>query len=99
MKKLLCIATLLAMITPSHATMSSGAWIPLFKGVDHVVGTNYPDSTISQLQVVHCVRIDLADPGVQLFTTPQAPGYAAESRETLSASINSFIRNYGVQIA
>src|SRR3989442_15358421 len=75
MKRLICTAALFASITVSHATLVVGSWTPIFKGVDHAVGTNF-----SPLQVVQCVRVDLTDPGVQLFATPRASGYFAESR-------------------
>jgi len=78
MKALICAAALFATLAESHATMLVGSWTPLFKGIDHAVGTNYPDSAIPVLQVVHCLRIDLTDPDVQLFTTPQAHGYVPE---------------------
>jgi len=108
MKKLFCIATLFATVSLSRATMLVGPWTPLYQGVDHVVATNCPPTTVvnngvtfvnNNLQVVHCVRIDLFNPGVRLFATPQAPGWIAQSRETLSESINTFIRTYGVQVA
>ena len=108
MKKLLSTGILLATIAVCHATLFVGPWTPIFKGIDHAVGTNFPSTTItnngviftdSTLQVVHCVRVDLRDPDVQLFTTPRAPNWAAESRETLSLRINSFVKNFGVQVA
>src|SRR5438105_4050328 len=102
MKKLICAATLFASVAVSHATLSVGPWTPIFKGVDHAVGTNYPDATIPRLQVANCVRVDLTDPDVQLFTTPKAPNLGfcgAGPGETRSLSISNFIRSYGVQVA
>src|SRR5947207_7141480 len=99
MKRLIYIAVLFATLQVAHATLSVGPWTPIFKGIDHAVGTNYPDGVIPRLQVAHCVRIDLSDPDVQLFATPRAPGYIAEQRETLSLSISNFIKTYGVQVA
>src|ERR1051325_9113817 len=108
MKKLLSTGTLLASIPLCHGTIFLSPWTPIFKGIDHIVGTNCPPTTVtnnglvftdSTLQVVHCVRIDLSDPDVQLFTTPRAPNWAAETRETLSLSITNFIKNYGVAVA
>src|SRR5260221_1672307 len=108
MKRLFCLAALLAVVNVSHATMVVGAWIPLFKGIDHAVGTNFPSTVVtnngvafvdSTLQVVHCLRIDLTDPTVQLFTTPRATNnYAPESRETLSLMVSNFVRNYGLAV-
>src|SRR5205814_1755080 len=96
MKKLICAGALLAMVLSSHAFMDVTPWIPIYKGVDRAVGTNFGSTTVtnngvvftdSTLQSVQCVRIDLTDSDVQLFTTPRAPGYVAESRETLSLGI------------
>ncbi len=51
-----------------------GPWTPIFKGVDHAVGTNNPSvpGNFPELQVVHCIRVDLTDPDIQLFATPRA---------------------------
>lgn len=78
-----------------------GPWTPLFKGIDHAVGTNNPNITgnFPRLQVVHCVRVDLTDPDVQLFTTPRASGYVAESRETLDLSVPNFLKQNKLQVA
>src|ERR1017187_5549295 len=66
-----------------------GPWVPIFKGIEHAVGTNNPNisGNFSNLQVVHCVRVDLTDPDVRLFTTPKTTNYVAESRETLNLSV------------
>jgi hypothetical protein len=82
-------------------------WIPLFKGIDRAVGTNLPPSAYSingvtatdnTLQVVNCVRVDLTEPTVQLFTTPRASNYVANSSETAAFTITNFMRNNGLQI-
>src|SRR5580765_8492016 len=108
MKKLFCAAALLASVTLSHATIYVGPFTPLFKGISHAMGTNFPSTTVtnngviftdSTLQVVHCLKIDLSDPGVKPFATPRASNYAANSRETLSLSVPDFVKNYGVQVA
>src|SRR5438477_5025103 len=85
----------------ARASLSVRPWMPLFKGVDHAVGTNEPDAStpITSLQVMNVVRIDLADPDVHLFTDPRANNYAPESRETISLTTSNFLRNYGLQVA
>src|SRR5438309_11283204 len=92
----------------ARADLTVSAWTPLYKGIDHAVGTNCPPTTVvnngvaftdSTLQVANCVRIDLSDPDVRLFTTPRASSWASGSRETLSLTITNFIKNYGVQVA
>jgi len=108
MKKSYCAAALLASVTLSHATIYVGPFVPIFKGIQHAVGTNTPTTTVvnngvqitdSTLQVVHCVKIDLSDPGVKLLATPAASSYVANSRETLSLSVPDFLRNNGLQVA
>src|ERR1043166_19027 len=100
--KTCCFGLLLlaACLPAAHAGFSLGPWNPIFKGIDHAVGTNVPDGTtpINALQVAHVARIDLTDPDVQFFTTPQAPGYSEGTRETLSLSLSNFVRNYGLQL-
>jgi len=101
--KTCCFGLLLlaAFLAPAHAGFNLGPFNPILKGVDHAVGTNVPDAStpIQTLQVAHVARIDLTDPDVQFFTTPQASGYVEGSRETLSLTLSNFVRNYGLQLA
>ncbi len=108
MKRLFCLAALFAVLSVSHATLVVSPWNPLFKGIDHAVGTNFPSTIVtnngviftdSTLQVVHCLRIDLTDPTVQLFATPRATNYVAGSRETLSLTVSNFVKKYGLAVA
>src|SRR6185436_14665245 len=73
------LAGILTFALGARANMVVSSWTPIFKGIDRAVGTNFPPTTISSggvtftdntLQVVNCVRVDLTDPDVQLFTTP-----------------------------
>lgn len=82
-----------------QASMVITPWNPLYKGIDHAIGTNYPDATISSLQVAHCLKIDLQDPDIRLLATPRISNYSANSSETPSASVTTFIKQYGVQVA
>lgn len=79
----------------------SGPWTPLFKGIDLAVGTNDPSisGNFSELQAVRCVRVDLTDPDVSLFTTPQAPNPVPEYEETLTQTVPSFLQQNNLQIA
>jgi exopolysaccharide biosynthesis protein len=96
---------LLAWLTAGGLTATAGPlpgpWVPIFKGVAHAVGTNVPGipGNFSTLQVVHCVRVDLTDPDIELFTTPRASGYAVESRETLTQAVPNFLRKNRLQVA
>jgi len=72
--------------------------------VDLASGTNTPGlpGNFANQQVVRCVRVNLTDPNVQLFTTPQATpagSWAVNSRETLTLSVPDFLTKYKVQIA
>lgn len=83
-------------------------WSPLFKGIERSLGTNYPSTvytnagvvrTNDTLQVATCLRIDLLDPDIRLFTTPRYTNYVAGSNETASISVSNFVKQYGVQVA
>ena len=95
------VALVLLPFSAALAGPAFGPWIPIFKGIDHAVGTNNPSiaGNFPRLQVVHCVRVDLTDPDVQLFTTPRASSYVAESRETLSLSVPDFLKQNKLQVA
>jgi exopolysaccharide biosynthesis protein len=85
----------------AQASPVFGPWTPIFKGIDHVVGTNNPNiagNFPNEWQVVHCVRVDLTDPDIQLFTTPRASSYAAESRETLTQTVPGILQQYKLQV-
>ncbi len=43
--------------------------------------------------------MDLTDPDIQLFTTPRASSYVAESRETLTQEVPDFLQQYKLQVA
>src|SRR6266404_3755669 len=108
MKCRIALTLLIAHTTLLRADLIVSPWTSIFKGIDHAVATNCPPTSVTNngvvftdnaLQVVHCLKIDLTDPDVQLFTTPRASGWVVESRETLSLSISNFIRTYKVQVA
>ena len=50
------------------------------------------------MQVVHCIRVDLSDPDIRLFTTPRASSYVPESRETLTKSVPDVLKQYSLQV-
>ena len=94
------ILFLAAGIMSARASTELGLWVPIFKGVDHAVGTNTPgNGGFSQLQVVHVVRVDLTDPDVQLFTTPRITDYEPDSRETVVHTVSGFLTEYRLQVA
>jgi hypothetical protein len=101
--KVLILVFWLGLVCDSaQAAPLPGPWVPIFKGIDHAVGTNNPSlpgNFPNEWQVVHCVRVDLTDPDVRLFTTPRAPSYVAESRETLTQTVPQFLSQYKLQVA
>jgi hypothetical protein len=78
-----------------------GPWTALFKGIDLSLGTNSPsiDGNFPELQVVRCVRVDLTDPDVRLFSTLRAPNPISDSRETLTLTVPHFLAQNRLQIA
>ena len=100
------LAAVLLPIVSAMGLPTPGAWTPVFKGVDQNSGTN--NSSIAgnftnpgfgtYMQVVRCIRVDLSDPDIRLFTTPRASGYAAESRETLTESVPDVLKQYSLQV-
>src|SRR5262245_40435113 len=108
LKSLLFVAVFCASSSAAFGDAVLTPWVALFKGVDHAIGTNFPSTvfigstgpyTNTALQVMHCFRIDLGDPDVQLLASPPAPNPVYESRETLTYAITSFIPSNGVQVA
>lgn len=85
----------------AHGSPSPSGWTPLFKGVDYAVGTNDPSvaGNFPRLQAVRCVKIDLNDPDIHLFSTAKASNYSVESRETLTLTVPNFLRQNLLQIA
>ncbi len=100
-RSLAFLALVLLPFSAALAVPVLGPWTPIFKGIAHAVGTNDPSvaGNFPELQVVHCVRVDLTNPDVQFFTTPRASGYVAESRETLTLSVPDFLKQYKLQVA
>src|ERR1039457_2713952 len=60
----LSLMLLFAAAFGAQASPVFGPWTPIFKGIDHGVGTNNPNiagNFPNEWQVVHCVRVDLTD--------------------------------------
>jgi hypothetical protein len=99
MKRIWLLFALIVAASPLQATNTVTAWRTVFKGIEHAVGTNFPDGTNPRLQVVHCMRVDLMDPDVRLFTTPRPSNYVAGVNETTSLSVSNFLKNNGLAVA
>ena len=92
---LLLAAWLLAQSLPG-ATITVGTWSPIFKGSDLASGSQVPQVGGEALQQVLCMRVDLTDPDIVLFTTPHC---ASCGLETLSENTSYFLEEYGLQAA
>lgn len=91
-------ASLVLSCTGAQCQTVMSAWEPLFKGVDHAVGTNTPGAgQFLNLQVVHFLRVDLSDPDVRLFASPPVTNYLAETRESSAYTTTNALRIYRLQ--
>lgn len=94
------LALVFLSLTATLAGPAMGPWVPIFKGIEHAVATNTPGlaGNFPELQVVHCLRVDLTDPDIQFFPTPRASSYVAEARETLNLSVPDFLKANKLQV-
>ena len=99
MKRILQLALVFCSLVLSQASPIIGPWVPIFKGIDHAVGTNTPEANFPYLQVVHAIRIDLSDPDIRLLATPRITNYAVNSRETGGLTVKDFLVTNGLQLA
>jgi exopolysaccharide biosynthesis protein len=99
MKELFFAGALLVSMANAEAGIVIAPWRPIFQGIELAIGTNTPDGNIPRLQVAYCVRVDLADPDVQLFTTPPTTNFVLNTRETQSLIVSNFLKNYGLAVA
>ena len=99
------LALILALGLPSSASTVFGPWVPMFKGIDHAMGTNTPGGGgFAELQVVNAMRVDLTDPDIHFITTPRCANYIPDGsstcgHETALLTTTNFLRNYNVQVA
>jgi hypothetical protein len=83
----------------SRATMEITAWVPIFKGIEHATGTNTPGGGFNDLNIVNAIKVDLRDPDLRLFATPQITNYAAGFRETAGYTVPEFLKVNNLQLA
>jgi len=98
-RAILLIVLFVALPMVMRAEMVVTPWVTIFKGIDHAIGTNFADATIPRLQVVNCVRVDLSDPDVQLFTTPRATNYIVDNTETYTMTVSNFLKRHNLKVA
>jgi hypothetical protein len=93
------VAGVLSMVS-LHAAPVLGPWVPLFKGIDHARGTNAPDASNPDLNVVNVARVDLSDPDIRLKPTPRiATGYNDGFRETGGMTVSRYLQTQKAQLA
>lgn len=90
----------LLMTTPRADTVL-GPWTPIFKGIELAYGTNTPGigALFSNQHVVRAVRINLADPDVQLLPSPRIANYLAGNRETAGYQVKDYLALNKLQLA
>lgn len=90
--------TLFATCAPAATVL--GPWVPLFRGIDHATGTNtaggggFPD-----LMVMHCLRVDLTDPGIILHASPRRTNWVSNGTETSGYTCTNFLKINNLQVA
>ena len=97
LNKLSLVTVALLLHLAAHASVVVSPWVTLFQGIDHAVGTNFADATYPRRQVVHCLRVDLTDPDLQLFTSPHCTNNCGA--ETLGTTTSLFLQEYKLQVA
>jgi hypothetical protein len=89
----MCLA--LEQLAPA-ATVTVGSWTPLFQGIELAHGQQQAVSNGELNQQALCLRVDLTDPNIALFTTPHCSGCGLE---TVSEYTSHFLEQYGLQVA
>ena len=98
MKKFLAgLSSLFLCHVAPGALVTVGPWTPIFKGVELASGQQQAQTGSEQNHQVLCLRVDLTDPDVVLFTTPHCTNCGGY--ETLSENTSHFLEQYGVQAA
>lgn len=87
------LAVLLAAAWPACATITVSPWSPLYRGIELATGT--ADTNEVRLQKVFTLRVDLADPTVEFFSTP-SNGDAP--METFGQTTTTFVQTHGVAV-
>ncbi|HTI68409.1 MAG TPA: phosphodiester glycosidase family protein [Candidatus Limnocylindria bacterium] len=100
----ICLLVALAShgVWASLAGTTLTAWTPVFKGIDHAVGTNVPGAGASfdNQMVMHVMRVDTSDPDIRFLPSPRLENdYTPGVRETGVYTGMQFLLTNKVQIA
>ena len=99
-RALAALGLLCFMAASSQAATVLGPWKPVFQGIEHAVGTNTPGGgALLNLQVVNCLKIDLADPDIRLFASPRHTNYVANYTEAIGFTATNFLKTNNLQVA
>ena len=99
---LLAVALLASVGRSLGGSTTITPWIPVFKGIDHAIGTNLAGAgaLYQNRMVVHVMRVDLHDPDIKLLPTPRIlNNYIPDSRETAGYTVTQFLRTNKLQLA
>jgi hypothetical protein len=97
MRKIFQLLSLLLFCSPAvGALVTVGSWTPIFKGVELASGQQQAQLAGEANHQVLCLRVDLTDPDIKLFTTPHCTNCASE---TLAENPSYFLEQYGLQAA
>jgi len=96
MKSTVHLTLLLVCASAQAATIAVSPWTPIFKGIDLASGQQTPTVAGEVRLQVLCMRVDLTDPDIVLFTTPHCTNCALE---TLAENTSHFFEQYGAQVA
>jgi hypothetical protein len=96
-----CFAALIAACRLVAGQTTITPWVPLFKGIDHAIGTNIPGAgaLYQNHMVIHAIRVDLTDPDIKLLPTPRITSYVEGSRETAGITVSAFLKSTQAQLA
>jgi hypothetical protein len=97
--QLLALAVFLIIVAPAQAGTVLGSWVPIFKGIDHAVGTNTPaGGGWPDRMVMNALRVDLTDPNIQLYASPRCGNYSVDYYEAAGYTTTNFLKNNGLQV-
>lgn len=101
MKKLLMAGVLFGWLVAgsvgSAAQITVGPWTPMFRGVELASGQQQATLAGERNHRVLCLRVDLTDPDIKLFTTPKCAN--CSPYETLAQNTSRFLEQYDMQVA